>query len=125
MSDFYTINAVESLSPIKIFGDPRVFDRFNEENIQTGDFVAIELIDSDSAFTRKIGAVYFLRTANGQIPETVFDGEVYMTHMLLRVIDSQSCLQIIQKLVGPDLIVEFCEGKEMDGVHIPFYILKK
>lgn len=48
-----------------------------------------------------------------------------MSHMLLHVTEKETSTSILQRLVRDEFDIELCEGKEMDGVFVPFYILHK
>lgn len=102
---------------LQTFGDPRRYDRFDGRELQDGDFAIV--------FNTTPGAIIFLRPRNeGDVPETIFDGDVIMAHLLLGP-NAGRGKEILDSLIGKQFQLELASGKEMDGITIPFWLILK
>jgi hypothetical protein len=102
---------------LQTFGDPRQYERFDGKKLQDGDFAIV--INTDP------GVILFLRPkVEGEVPETIFDGNVVMAHLLLGP-NAGRGKKILDSLVGKEFRPELTQGLEMDGVTIPFWLILK
>lgn len=116
-ASMHAVTATSEALLEQAFGDPRQYDRFDETKLQDGDFAII--------LTTKPGAIYFLHPkVEGEVTETIFDGDVYMAHLLLGP-NGDHGKRILDSLVGKVFHTELVSGKEMDGVTIPFWLILK
>ena len=113
---FDEIGAGDPRTLYDAFGDPREYDRF--------DFSRLQIVDYAVIVNARPGAIYFFRTRDRHEPADVFEGDVVMTHLLLGE-NATRGEAILRRFVGDRYSLEHREGPDMDGVHVPFYVLKE
>ncbi|MFH0700965.1 MAG: hypothetical protein V2A62_00850 [Candidatus Woesearchaeota archaeon] len=97
----------------KTWSDPRDYDRFDYGNLQVGDYAVVA--------NARPGAIYFLRTPDRSEPKDVFQGQVTMAHLLLGP-NAGRGEEILRSLTR-GYALEKKEGRDLDGVVIPFYLI--
>lgn len=112
----HAVTATSDVLLLHTFGDPKNFNGFDENNLRDGDYAVI--------VSTKPGVIFFLRPKKKTTPETVFDGDVIMAHLLLGP-NAEKGEVILRSLVQATYTPKFTPGEEMDGVLIPFWVLKK
>ena len=101
---------------MEALGDPRNYDRFDINKVNVGDHAVV--------VSARPGAIYFMRSQIENGPEDALIGDVFMTQLLLGHNASRGDT-ILESLVKRSYDLERREGPNMDGIRIPFYVIRE
>jgi len=115
------VNKVDPDTVADAFGDPLDLPSFSSGKIEDGDYAVV-------TYDGSWGAVYFLRPLSGGVPDHAFHGSVVMTHAFVEAdpgdTEPEFPETVIKSLVGERFNVEYHRGHEVDGVRVPFFVIK-